>query len=266
MLASAFSAHADTPPQRVVSLGLCTDELLLRLAPKEAIASITWLGKDARRSTVAALAEGIQVNRGLAEEVIGLNPDLVLANAYSARPAVEFLKRQGIDVRDLGIPRSFADMREQILKLAAALGEQAKGERLIADMDARLAANAPSAASRPKAVMLGPNGFATSYSPLLNEVFARAGLDNLAAGLGTPDRTSVPIERVLQTGIDILVVEDAEHGPALAQELLRHPAIAALRRQAIIVELPTRLWTCAGPQLADAVEMLAKARAEHETK
>jgi iron complex transport system substrate-binding protein len=261
VLASAFTAAADTPPRRVVSLNLCTDELLLRLAPREHIASITWLGKDARRSTVAARAAGIPANRGLAEEVIGLNPDLVLANAYSARPAIDFLKRQGIGVRDLAIPESFADMREQILGLADALGEREQGESLIADMDARLAAHTPVSADRPKAVMLGPNGFATSYSPLLNEVFALAGLDNLAAGLGTPDRAGIPIERVLLAGVDILVIEESGRGPALADELLRHPAIVNLKKRVTVVELPSRFWTCAGPQLADAVDVLAKARA-----
>ena len=92
------------------------------------------------------------------------------------------------------------------------------------------------------------------------------GAAGLYALLGTPDRASIPIERVLLAGVDILVVEDAERGPALAQELLRHPAIASLRKRATIAELPARLWTCAGPQLADAIETLAKARAEHERK
>lgn len=244
----------------MVSLNLCTDQLLLRLVPKERIASVTWLAKDDRRSTVAALASDIPVNRGFAEEVVGMKPDLVLSNVHAARPTVEFLKRQDITILDLDVPENFAGVRDQIREVATALGEEDAGAALVADMDTRLAAHAPAPSTRPTAVMLGPNGFSTSYSPLLNEVFERAGLDNLAARLGTPDSASIPLERVLQTGVDVLVVEDAERGPALAQELLRHPAILDLKHRATVVELPSRLWACAGPQLAEAVDILAKAR------
>lgn len=250
----------------MVSLNLCTDELLLRLAPRDQIASVTWLGKDSRRSTVAALAADVPANRGLAEEIVTLKPDLVLAGAHDARPAVAFLKSHGTEVLDLAIPQNLAEVRDQIRGVASALGRGSAGEDIIARMDAKLAETVPRSSARPRAVMLGPNGFATSYSPLMNEVFARAGLDNLAAEPGTPERTHIPIEHVLMAGVDIVVIEDAERGPALAQELMRHPAIAALREQATVVELPSRLWACAGPQLSDAVEILAKARAEHRAK
>ena len=250
----------------MVSLNLCTDELLLRLAPRDQIASVTWLGKDNRRSGVAALAKDVLANRGLAEEIVTLKPDLVLAGAHDARPAVTFLKRHGTHVLDLAIPQNLSEVRDQIRDVASALGRSDTGEDIIARMDAKLAAAAPPSSARPRAIMLGPNGFATGYSPLMNEVFARAGLDNLAGELGAPERTHIPVERVLLADVDIVVTEDAERGPALAQEMMRHPAIAALREQAIVVELPSRLWTCAGPQLADAVEILARARAEHGAK
>src|SRR4029453_1275136 len=69
-------------PKRVVSLNLCVDELLLRLADPRNLASATWLARDPANSNVAELAQSIPVNHGLVEEIIPLNPDLVIAGIY----------------------------------------------------------------------------------------------------------------------------------------------------------------------------------------
>ena len=60
------------------------DELLLRLADPRNVASVTWLARDPGSSNVADLAAEIPVNHGLAEEIIPLQPDLVIAGIYTA--------------------------------------------------------------------------------------------------------------------------------------------------------------------------------------
>jgi hypothetical protein len=51
---------------------MCTDELLLRLADRDRIASVTWLSQDSRNANMAAAAAEIPANHGLAEEVLGI--------------------------------------------------------------------------------------------------------------------------------------------------------------------------------------------------
>src|SRR4051794_41669818 len=77
-----------TKPQRVVSINLCVDELVLRLADRRNIASISWLSLDPKNSNVAALAREFPINHGVAEEIVPLKPDLVIAGMYTARGAV----------------------------------------------------------------------------------------------------------------------------------------------------------------------------------
>jgi len=258
----------DAAPQRVVSLNLCADQLVLRLLPKARIASVTWLAREEGSSTVADLAQGIPTNQGLAEEALGTDPDFVVSGMYTTRGAVDFLKRQGRPVLDLGVPESFAETRAQIAQLAGVLGVSEAGQTLISEMGAQLAAHPPPPLSeRPKAMMLGPNGFATSYGPLVDEMMERAGLINLAGELGGHGRASIPLEVAILGGVDILVVDTGERsGPALALEVLDHPAVRALKREVEVVALPSKLWTCAGPQLADAVAILASAAARHNAK
>src|ERR1700704_5523405 len=81
----APAAEAVSKPRRIVSINLCTDELVLRLADRRNITSVTWLSGLPESSNVVNLAAGIPVNHGLAEEIIPLDPDLVLAGIYTAR-------------------------------------------------------------------------------------------------------------------------------------------------------------------------------------
>ena len=85
VLLATFSSHADTnaKPQRIVSLSLCTDQILLQLVEKERIAAITFLGIDPIYSYEWQAAQGITTHSGLAESIIPLQPDLIIGSTYS---------------------------------------------------------------------------------------------------------------------------------------------------------------------------------------
>jgi iron complex transport system substrate-binding protein len=128
--AIAHLGATDAPgkPRRIVSLNMCVDELVLRLAEPQNIASVTWLSRDPKNSNVAELGARIPVNHGLAEESIPLNPDLIIAGIYTARTAVAMLKRVGIPVLEIGVPKSLDDVRAQIREIAGLIGEGERGE------------------------------------------------------------------------------------------------------------------------------------------
>ena len=86
--AMASGLAATERPARIVSLNMCTDELVLRLADPARIASVTWLSQDPRNANMAEAARRIPANHGLAEEALGFRPDLVVAGAYTTRATV----------------------------------------------------------------------------------------------------------------------------------------------------------------------------------
>ena len=85
LLFTAVANVAPAAPLRIASLNLCADELVLRLAAPGTVKSVTWLARDPGLSNVAALAQTVPVNRGVAEDVVPLAPDLVIAGAYTTR-------------------------------------------------------------------------------------------------------------------------------------------------------------------------------------
>lgn len=259
--AMASGSAAMERPARIVSLNMCTDELVLRLADPARIASVTWLSQDPRNANMAEVARGIPANHGLAEEVLGFKPDLVVAGAYTTRATVSLLGRVGVGVREFGVPRNLAEMKAQIAEMADLLGEPARGQALLAGIERRLEALAARRVDRPlRAIVLRPSGFTVGRGSLVDEILTRADLVNIAAELGVESYGQIALETVALGGAEILILNETPDGPpSLAHEILHHPVIERLGDRLKLVALPSRLWTCAGPSVLDAIELLVRA-------
>lgn len=251
---------ADTAPRRIVSLNLCADELVLRLVPKDRVLSVTRLAADPVGSTVADLAAGVPANRGLAEEVVPLGPDLVIAGAFTTRNTVAMLLRFGIPVMELTIPQNLDEAYAQIRLVAQRLGVPERGEAMVGEIEAPLAAAPPAPARPPRAVVMRPNGFTVGRDTLADDLMRRAGLDNVAARLSPDKLGQLSLEEIVTARPDVLVVDDEPDAPpSLAREMMAHPAVVDAMAAGRIASVPTRLWACVGPQLGEAFTRLSRA-------
>ncbi|MGI6246747.1 MAG: ABC transporter substrate-binding protein [Pseudochelatococcus sp.] len=254
-------------PIRVVSINMCADELLLRLAEPGSIAAVSHLSRDPRNSAFAAQAAAYPVTHGRAEEVMALAPDLVLASAFTAPATLSMLRRLGVPLATLGVPHTFDGIADQMREVARLLGRPENGEREVRRMAARLAAAASDAPARATALVLQANNIVVGRDTLIDGVLAQAGLVNLAARDGIAGYGRMSLEAIVSRPPDILIVDSDEErnagAPALATRALRHPALAALARQGAmrVIAAPSRLWTCAGPGAAEAVAYLRHALA-----
>ncbi len=252
----------EAKPQRIVSINICADALVLELAPRASIASVTFLATDSDYSPKASAAQGIPVNRGKAEEILALQPDLVVAGRYTGQTTVRLLRSLGFNLVELEMPVSIAQAREQIHRLATALEEPARGDAVIAQLDARLDAVKEAGDSRrPLAAIYQPNGFTAGQGSLADEMLGWAGIDNLAARVGIRFWGNLSLEQLILATPDLLIVEPGtKSGPALARQLLSHPALEHLKSRVMTLEIPSRYWSCAGPWLVEPIERLAAAR------
>lgn len=254
---------AKAGPARVVSLNLCADQLALLLLPRERIAALSFLAADPGLSALADQVRGLPLVQGMAEEVLPLSPDLVLVGTYTTRPTVALLRARGIPVLEVGLVSDFAGIRAQIRQVAAALDVAARGEELIADMDAKLAAaRAPAGMARPPRVLaLAPGAFTAGSGTLSDAVMRAAGLVNYAADKGLRGYGYLPVETVAADPPDLLLANADEAGhPSLNGQMLAHPALARAVPEGGRPTVPGKLWTCGGPFTADAATLLAAAR------
>src|SRR4030095_6537211 len=73
-LAVSGAAGAAETPQRIMSLSLCTDQLLLQLVPKERITSVTYLSRSSEYAFLSKEANSVPINYGNAEEILSEHP------------------------------------------------------------------------------------------------------------------------------------------------------------------------------------------------
>jgi len=244
---------------RIVSINLCTDELLLQLADREQIKSVTWLVKDPDISWDAPLARGIDANYGLVEEVVPLEPDLVLTGTMSTRSAVAMLKRLKLPVIELPPPFSLDDVRAQIRIVADAVGHSARGTALIAQMNKRLS-NLNVSTAGLAALLYRPNGGAAGVGSLADEMMSAAGLENRAAKWSLDHYGHYPLELLVLDKPDILILNNQyDSPPSVANEILNHPALNKTFEPFETVIMPPQAWSCGTPHVVDAIEILLDA-------
>jgi iron complex transport system substrate-binding protein len=268
LLTGALLTHTPASagqPKRIVSLNLCTDQILLELVPRERIRALSWLAGDRDVSPVAGELAGIKLVRGDAEEVLSLAPDLVLANPYAAAPTVDLLRRLGYATEVVPFAQDFAGIRRAVRQVAAAVGEVDQGELVVARFDAALADqdSMPAANRRPEALVYQVNGMVSGADSLLDAALKAAGLANQArpeARLGLASGGRRALEQLVAAPPDLLVLAQAPGTYAtVVSDNLRHPALKQLMQHKASLVLPMPLWLCGSPRIADAIKMLRKA-------
>ena len=261
-LAAPACAEPAPAASRIVSLNVCLDPLVLALAPRSRIAALTTLAADPTLSTVAGDVAGIPLVRGTAEEVLALDPDLILAGSYTTGPTVDLLKRLGRRVVVVPLPNSIADITATIRTVAIAVGEEARGQDVIRAFERGLAmAAAAPVGKRPSALVYHVNGLVSGGGSLLDEALGLAGFRNASADhrLGRGGR--LDLEAIIARPPDLLVLaQPPDAFRTVAADNVRHPALAAVLKTTPSMVLPMPLWLCGTPAIAAAVAQLSEVR------
>ena len=243
-------------PQRVVSLGVCADQLLLALADPIQIASLSSEAGNHTISYLADLAAQHPQGAGGVEALVGYLPDLVLADSTTAPATLELIEALGYTTVQL---QSVADIDEaiaQILLVGVILGREAEGQALADLVDA-----ARRQATRTNwgetVVSIRQGGRVSDDNSLMTDLLEVIGLNNVGSELSS-DAGRVVLEALVATPPTYLVVPDPESipiGGALA--VLGHPALSYVFPPARRLLVPDRLTHCAGPSLPVALRRLA---------
>lgn len=253
ILCAAAPAYA--APQRVVSVFLCTDEYVFRMIPRERIAALSVLAGDTHPvvSTIADKVKGIPLVRASAEAVLAKHPDLVILYKGTNPRLRALIATAGVKVLDVPWANSLADVRKITMMLGRAFGAEDRAQAMLAEMDAKLAAARAEAPKPPVSILIyEPNGYATADG-VSDEILRASGLVNAAARMHATRLGRIPVEAVVAAAPQLIVLNAArEGGPARADAVLSHPALAALKGRSLIRKTSLTPLLCPGPWSADA--------------
>ena len=254
LLGLAAGVAIGDPAARVVSLDYCADQYLLELLPSDHILALSP-DAEADFSYHRERAAGLRKVRPVAEDVIALEPDLVLRSYGGGPQALHFFERAGIRVLQVPYADDLQGVRDALRTVADGLGTVQAGETLVAAMDARLAAVEPAAPSR-SALYLTSGGATAGPGTLVHEMLLSAGLANFES---RPGWHTIPLERLAYDEPDLVVASFFDGSAELTAwwSAMRHPVARRQLEDRPSLLLPGAWTACGAWFVLDAVEALA---------
>jgi len=256
----------DAPPERIASVALGSDEILLALVGPERLLGVTFLASDPAISNIAGQIEGIPYTdlSGNPERLIGLGADLIVMASYSNPAALDQLLDAGEPVFVLTEFNDLDEIRANIRLLGEVTGTEARAEALIAEMDARIAAVAETVAGEdpPRVLYYEPGGITYGPGSTVDAIITLAGGANVTAEADLGAYPLVNPEFVLAADPDVVLLGGWFSGEAdpLAW-FTSDPAFATLRavREGRVVPIVDAHMTNVSHHIAQGVEDVARA-------
>lgn len=261
-LSAASTSRTPTPPatpERIVSMNLCSDQLVLALADRQQIAGLTRNAVDPGMSDEAPAARGLPLLSNSAEQILAIDPDLVVGMPASGSAALAVAPDR-YSLLDLETANRLDQIYRTIGQTAAAVGHPARGAALIARMKQDIA-DLPRPGRGRVAAYYQRRGYMTGTGTLVDDMMTRVGLVNLAGKLGKPPLSQLSLEEMVAARPDFLIVERAttiidDQG----SEMLHHPALSGIAR----IVVPEAWTVCGSPAYTKAAHSIAAQIARHD--
>jgi len=253
---SGGAASAASLP-RLVSMNVCTDQLVLTLADPEQILGLSRFSRDGWQSKAGDLSR-YPVLSGGAEDVLLIRPDIVVASAFDKRSTRELLKTKGLRLAELTVPRTLDEARQQIREAGDIVGHPERAAAEIARLDAALARARGAVSERHYRVLpLSRRGWVAGSDSFVGSLLGEAGLRSAAGDLGFAFGGFASLEAIVNLRPDFIVVAQAgDRARDDGQAFLLHPALERFYPPEKRIVIPERMTECGGVLLADALDAL----------
>ena len=229
-------------PQGIVSLDLCTDWMLLKYADRAQVRAYSPLLYEYPADWVP---EGLPVHDGSLENILQLEPELLISGEYNAILLRKRLRQLGMRVEVLPLPTSLDGIRAYQDEFLALVGADAGS--IAADWGLAYPPRHESL------LLLGANGIGTGSATIEDDLLQRAGWDNY---IDTPGYVNLQLERIVADPPDA-IYSSAPLSNSLANLFTRHPAIRRLMPRHAEPRGENWRWQCPGPWSLDLIQELA---------
>ena len=259
-------------PQRIVSLTLGTDEILLGLVPFECITALTYLADDPGISNVAEQAKKIPKKvKANPEEIIALQPDLLLIADWQPMDLIQTIREAGIPVYVYKTPNTIMDVKQVIQEIAHVVREEESGKQIVLQMDRQLSTVATALEKvtpeqRKTVVQFSLMGGSGGKGSLFDDMCQYASVVNGAAKVGMGMNGIMSKEQVVQANPDVFILPtwdytgktDLNQFKVDIQDDPAFQTVTAIRKQQLFM-LPDRHLTCSSQYSVQGVVDIAKA-------
>ena len=235
---------ADLP--RVVSTDYCADQFVLALAARSQILALSKYA-TASHSYYADRAQGIRQTYGSTEDLLGLQPDIVLRSWGAARRTA-LLNKVNIHVDVVDPGPDMQALLAEVKRVGDLLGQPAAAAKYQQTLAADWQTLGQTSRQPVRAAYLTASGFTAGAGTFVNTIIKQAGYQSWAeeygvvgwAPLSLEQLTLDPPDLLIGSFFDLATVPTAYWGPQ------RHPELAQWISTRPSVLIPGRLVSCNG--------------------
>lgn len=240
----------NAPPQRIHTLSLGHDEIIVALIGAGRLAGIGSFTADPVYSNIAAEVKDVPKVTRDAEKVLGLNPDLVIASKFTRQDLLDRIKGAGVPVARTSLESSSLGNIPNILLLGYMLGAEGRALALASEIKERivfvgLKVEKVPPASKVRALSIAKFADtidAAGSNSTEGGILTAAGADNAAAQAGIDGHKNISVESIAAMDPDVIILtQPADSGEKFRDELYAAPALAhvkAVKNKRIVVGVP----------------------------
>ena len=253
-------------PQRIVSLTLGTDEILLSLVDTARVRGVTYLAGDSMWTNVSEIAQQVENTvQSDPEQIIALEPDLVLAATYNNPDHIKLLRDAGIPVVVVSLFDSVGQVADNIRFVAHLTGDEERAEELIAAMEERLAAieaQVAKAETKPRVLFYTAFGSSAGKGSTFSDIVQRAGGINLGDEVLDGPFGEISLEKIVELNPDVIITDEfaPEDNAKWQENFSNHPALANVnaKKNGHIYTVPARHLSTLSHYIVEGVFDVAK--------
>ena len=241
-------------PEKIVSLSISTDEILIDLVDSKRITAVTYLADDPEISNIVDRVKSIS-NRAYgnsAEALLAMHPDIIIAADFFKQEMIQSLRDLGLKVYVYKTPNNMEEIKKAINDIAVLVGEPANAEKLIKQMDSKLKSVKNRVFYRPESSFMDICRYANVKDATEDLHYTQSGI--------------LSQEEVVRLNPDAFVIPvwnyDGKHDPVqMKAEILSNPSYQTTKagKNKNVIMLPAAHVLAVSQYTVNAVEDIAKA-------
>lgn len=242
---------------RILSLDYCADQFVLALADRSQIIGLSSEARD-DHSFYRDRAQDIPRFRASTDLILAQKPTLVVRSWAGDKRLLSLLKQVNIPVISIEFAQDPKAIGSNVSNIAKAMGQETRGQAMVADAKKRLARLQGLPAYNKRAIYLTPGAYTTGAGTFVDDVMTLAGIGNAFAELGYSGWFPIPMEHLVQSPPELVVTSFYDSRSAVQNHwgVARHGYIRQMLDTTPTVDVPGSMMACSGLFLVEAAEHL----------
>lgn len=257
-------------PQKIASLTLGMDEMLLELASEDRVVGLSGKNADNKSvSNVAQQASKFPKIENNIEILLSKKPDLVIGSSWVKDEFLQQLKDNNITYYGYKTPVTIEEQKQIILDLSKILGEEEKGKEIVSDIDSRLNTVKDTIKKSEykdvKVMAYNMHGSSNAKNTIFDDIVKNIGAVNVSSEAGLERVAKISKEKIIELNPEVLVLmawekDDLEEFETFANDLKNDKSLEnvdAIKNNRVYIA-SSRYMTSVSHHIIEGVEFMAE--------